>query len=122
MRRRVYVHPEGHQIVDSAAFFQAPLPLTIVRSSLKRCTDSGENSVRTSVRRHLRHHTRLGVLDSLDRWQANDLLWCDEERRFVKVLCNCSRIERLERLRVLPKGFKNSAVFIVLHIPSIRGT
>ena len=72
------------------------------------------------VRRHLRHHTRLGVLDRLDRWQANDLLWCDEERRFVKVLCNCSRIEHLERLRVLPKGFKNAAVLVVPHIPSIR--
>jgi hypothetical protein len=31
-----------------------------------------------------------------------------------------SRIERLERLRVLPKGFENPADFIVVHIPSIH--
>ena len=36
------------------------------------------------------------------------------------MLSDGSSIEYLERLCVSPKRFDNSAVFIVLHIPSIR--
>ena len=45
-----------------------------------------------------------------------------EERRFVNVLGNCSRIEHLERLPCIAQGFENSAAFIVLRFGAYRPT
>ena len=70
-RRRVYVIPKGIRS-SFAAFFQAPLPLTMARSSLKRCTDSGDawcspphHLLKTLTLSSIEASAAMGVIDLL---------------------------------------------------------